>query len=64
MIPSKRCFTSVHCELQSKCSHSHEPYTNGYFQPTNVGEHCHQFKPLQLEYDMHEKIAAMMGAHS
>ena len=60
---SRRCFTAIHCELHSKCKIAHMPYTNGYFTPSNVGEHCHHFQPLEVECDLHERIAAMMGAH-
>jgi len=61
---SKKCFTAVHCELHSKCEIAHQPYTNGYFQPTAVGEHCHHFKPLVFrDEELAEKLSRMAGAH-
>ena len=55
----KRCFSMVSCELRSKCEHAHVE-SKSYFQPTNVGEHCHNFQPLSVEYDHHDKIMALM----
>lgn len=58
----KKCFTPIHCELHNKCHFAHIDYVNGYFNPSNVGEHCHTFKPRVIESDPHRSIADMLAA--
>ena len=61
---SKRCFTMVHCDLHKDCKWSHAPHKNGYFQPTQVGEHCHHFTKLEFkELPIEERAAMLAGSH-
>jgi hypothetical protein len=60
---SKRCFTMINCPLRYQCAHGNST-TRESFQPTNVGEHCHSYKPLQMEeQDLVERLSRMAGAH-
>lgn len=59
----KKCFTPIHCDYHSHCELAHVDYNNGYFNPTNVGEHCHNYKRKKTDIDLHEQIALQMGAH-
>ncbi len=58
----KKCFTPISCELHQRCHLAHVDFRNGYFGPTNVGEHCHHFTPRVLdEDDMGKKLARRKG---
>lgn len=66
-MTSRRCFTMIHCELHSRCYNAQQPHTNGYFSPTNVGEYCHQFMPLEfseVERDelINERLQRLAGS--
>ena len=66
---AKKCFTPIHCELHNQCKLAHMPYINGYFNPTNVSDHCHHFQQIdcdsfkQLDDDLVEKLQRMAGSH-
>ena len=59
-MSEKKCFSVIHCNLRSRCEAAYRPYTNGYFSPRNVDEHCDAYKPL--DDDMIEKLQRMAGA--
>jgi hypothetical protein len=59
---NKKCFTPIHCELHNKCHFAHIDHKNGYFNPSNVGEHCHHFQPRVVESDPWHGLANMQGA--
>lgn len=66
---NRKCFTPINCELHKNCMLAHEDYRNGYFTPSNVGEHCHHFQQIvfsepEMSDALAEKLSRLMGAHA